>query len=137
MDKNSKTKIIKFSVFIIALIVVVAVVGIVANPKTKVIKYSNLDGFAQCINDSGAKFYGTFWCSYCSKQKEMFSSAEQYLPYVECSTPDGRNLLQVCKQAGIDGFPTWKFSDGSELSGFQELDTLAQKTSCELPEAEI
>ena len=137
MDKNSKSKIIKFSAFIIALIIVVAVAGVVANPKTKVIKYSNLDGFAQCINDSGAKFYGTFWCSFCNKQKEMFSSAEQYLPYVECSTPDGRSQLQTCKQADIDGFPTWKFSDGSELSGLQDLAVLARKTSCELPESGI
>lgn len=137
MDKKSKSKVIKFSIFIIALIVVVAGIGIISRPKTEIVKYSNLDGFAQCINDSGAKFYGTFWCSFCNKQKESFGSAKQYLPYVECSTADGRSQLEVCNKEGIDGYPTWKFTDGSELSGLQDLEVLAEKTSCSLPPAEI
>jgi hypothetical protein len=137
MDKNSKSKIIKLIAFIVGLILIVAGIGIFAKPKTEVVKYSNLDGFAQCINDSGAKFYGTFWCSFCGKQKESFGSAKQYLPYVECSTPDGKGMLEVCKKEGIDGFPTWKFTDGTELSGLQDLEVLATKTSCELPTAEI
>lgn len=137
MDKKSKTKLIKLTVFIIALIIIVVGAGIVFSPKAEVVKYSNLDAFAQCINDSGAKFYGTFWCSFCNKQKEAFGSAKQYLPYVECSSADGRSQLEICNQENVKSYPTWKFTDGTSVSGLQELEFLAQKTTCSLPESEI
>lgn len=134
MDKKSKSKIFKLLAFIILLVVIVLVVGVVTKPKVEENKYPNLDIFAQCISDSGAKFYGAFWCSHCGEQKQIFGSAKQYLPYVECSSADGRSQLEICNKEGIKGFPTWKFADGSELSGRQELETLAAKTSCNLPE---
>lgn len=134
MDKKSKSKIVKLLAFIILLVAIVLAIGAITKPKTESGKYSNLDSFAQCINDSGAKFYGTFWCSHCGEQKKMFGSAKQYLPYIECSSADGRSQLEVCNREGIEGFPTWKFANGSELSGRQELETLAAKTSCNLPE---
>jgi hypothetical protein len=137
MEKKSKSKIIKFIIFIIILVVIISVVGIITAPKTKTTKYSNLDKFAQCINNSGAKFYGTFWCSFCNKQKEMFGTAKQYLPFIECSSADGRSQLEVCNKEGIDGYPTWKFIDGTELSGLQKLEFLADKTNCELSGNEI
>lgn len=137
MDKKSKSKIVKFLIFIIVLIIIVVTIGFIAKPKTEVVKYSNLDGFAQCISNSGAKFYGTFWCSFCNKQKEAFGSAKQYLPYTECSSADGKSQLEVCNKAEIKGYPTWKFSDGTTVSGLQDLEFLAQKTSCSLPESEI
>ena len=31
-----------------------------------------LDGFAQCLKDKGAIFYGAFWCPHCQNQKKMF-----------------------------------------------------------------
>ncbi len=88
------------------------------------------DGLATCIKDSGAKFYGAFWCPHCQATKAMFGKSVKKLPYVECSTPDGKSQLQVCKDAGIDGYPTWVFPDGSRLSGEQSLETLAEKTMC-------
>lgn len=133
MDKKSKTKIVKFSFFVGILIIFIVGIGVILRPQTEVVKYSNLDGFAKCIRDSGAKFYGTFWCSYCNKQKQMFGSAEQYLPYVECSSADSRSQLEICTKEGIEGFPTWKFADGSSASGLLELDVLAEKTKCTLP----
>lgn len=136
MDKKSKIKAIKLVVFVAVLIIIVVGAGIVFSPKVEVVKYSNLDGFAQCINDSGAKFYGTFWCSFCNKQKEVFGSAKQYLPYVECSSADGRSQLEICNQEEIKGYPTWKFKDGTSVSGLQDLEFLAQKTACSLPESE-
>jgi thiol-disulfide isomerase/thioredoxin len=93
-----------------------------------------LDGFAQCIKDSGAVFYGAFWCPHCQEQKEMFGSSAQFLPYVECSTPDGQGQLQVCTEKGIKGYPTWVFPDGSEVSGSIPLEQLAAKTGCALPQ---
>ena len=91
------------------------------------------DTFAQCLKDKGAIFYGAFWCPHCQAQKKMFGSSVKLLPYVECSTPDGSAQTKECKEKGIDGYPTWEFSDGSRLSGEIPLEQLAEKTSCPLP----
>jgi hypothetical protein len=93
------------------------------------------DAFAKCIAQSGAKFYGAFWCPHCAAQKQEFGSSEQYLPYVECSLPDESGQTQVCIQNNIQSYPTWVFPDGSRLTGTTPLATLAQKTGCALPGA--
>jgi len=89
---------------------------------------------AQCLKDKGAVFYGAFWCSHCQAQKKLFGLSAKLLPYVECSTVDGRNQIQICKDKNIDGYPTWEFADGSRLNGEISLNQLAEKTSCILPE---
>lgn len=126
---KSKTK---FIVFIVLIIIVVGGIGLYASTRPE--KPSVLDEFAQCIKSSGAEFYGTFWCSHCQNQKKMFGSSQKYLPYVECSTPDGQSQNQTCKDKGIEGYPTWVFADGSRLPGELELATLAEKTQCVLPQ---
>lgn len=88
------------------------------------------DTFAQCLSDSGAKFYGAFWCPHCQATKALFGRSAKLLPYVECSTPDGKNQLPICKDAGVEGYPTWVFSDGSRLSGEQTFQELSEKTNC-------
>lgn len=93
----------------------------------------NLDSFAQCLKDKGATFYGAFWCPHCQSQKKLFGTAEKYLPYVECSTPDGKGQQDVCKQKNITGYPTWTFADESSKSGEISLPDLADKTQCVLP----
>ena len=123
---------IKFIIFVVLVVVVVAGVGLYFGLKTE--KSGKLDVFAQCLKTSGAQFYGTFWCTHCQNQKKMFGTSSQYLPYVECSTPDGSEQLQVCKDKGIEGYPTWVFADGTRLSGELSLATLAEKTSCPLPQ---
>jgi hypothetical protein len=99
-------------------------------------KPGKLDGFASCIKDSGALFYGAFWCPHCQNQKAMFGSSSKYLPYVECSTADSQGQLQVCKDAGVTGYPTWKFPDGTVETGEISLNRLSELTSCELPVTE-
>ena len=122
----------KFIIFIILLVIIVAGLGIGFGGKTE--KEGKLDAFSQCIKSSGAEFYGTFWCAHCQNQKKMFGSSKQYLPYIECSTPDGQSQEQICKDKGIEGYPTWVFADGSRLSGELSLETLANKTQCVLPQ---
>ena len=95
---------------------------------------SNLDGFAQCLKDKGATFYGAFWCPHCQNQKKMFGRSAKLLPYVECSTPDGQGQLQVCIDKKVEGYPTWEFLDGSREGGEVPLEKLAEKTSCTLPQ---
>ncbi len=111
-------------------IIVVAVVFISVEDK----KPAKYDEFAQCIFDSGAKFYGAFWCPHCQSQKAMFGKAAKNLPYTECSTPDGKSQLPICKDAGVTGYPLWVFADTSRIEGEIKLDVLAEKTSCVLPE---
>jgi hypothetical protein len=113
---------------IVALVIVLPVL-LVVNYYTTPGKY---DDFAQCLKDKGAMFYGAFWCPHCQTQKLTFGKSAKKLPYTECSTPDGRGQLQVCKDNGVTGYPTWKFADGTELSGEQSFETLAEKTQCEL-----
>lgn len=92
-----------------------------------------LDPFATCLKDSGAKFYGAFWCPHCTNTKRLFGASADLLPYIECSTPDGKEQLQVCKDAKVETYPTWTFADGSRESGELSLERLAEKTACELP----
>lgn len=121
----------KFIFFIIIIVIIVGGIGVFAS-RGQIEKDLKLDGFAQCIADSGAQFYGTFWCSHCQNQKKMFGASQKLLPYIECSTPDGEGQLPICKDADIKGYPTWVFADGSRLSGELSLETLSLKTECPL-----
>lgn len=90
------------------------------------------DGFAQCLTDAGAKFYGAYWCPHCQAQKKLFENSKK-LPYIECSTPDGNAQTQICIDAKITGYPTWEFADGSRLDGERSLAELGEKTNCTVP----
>lgn len=91
-----------------------------------------LDSFAQCIDESGATFYGASWCPHCQSQKAMFGRSERLLPYVECSTPGTRTQNSVCNEASIQSYPTWEFADGSRQTGRLTLQELSERTGCEL-----
>lgn len=96
-------------------------------------KPSNLDGLAKCLKEKKILFYGAFWCPHCQKQKQMFGDAEQYLPYIECSTADGNGQLDVCKKKNVQTYPTWEFPDGSRITGETEPAKLAEKAKCPMP----
>jgi len=121
----------KYIYTLVGIVIVAGIIFVVASPA----KPSIYDGFAQCLKDKGAIFYGTFWCPHCQSQKAKFGTAVKYLPYVECSTSNGQGQTQVCKDAGITNYPTWQFNASStnRLVGEQELSLLAEKTGCELP----
>lgn len=126
-EAMNKSKIL----WIIALVVFIGLVfWLIRTPA----KAGKLDTFASCLSEKGAKFYGTFWCPHCKNQKALFGRSARLLPYVECSTPDSRGQLEVCKEAKIEGYPTWEFADKTRLSGEIPLETLAEKTSCDLPQ---
>lgn len=95
-------------------------------------KPGQYDEFAQCIRDKGTIFYGAFWCPHCQNQKALFGKSAMYLPYVECSTADGRGMIASCKEKGVEGYPTWVYPDGSRESGEVRLERLAEKTGCPL-----
>lgn len=127
MQDSNKTTL---TVGIVALFLLVGILIYASNIKSAPSKY---DGFAQCLEDKGAVFYGAFWCPHCQDQKALFGSAKKYLPYVECSTADSRGQLPVCSDKKIDTYPTWVFADMSTSTGKISLEDLSQKTGCELP----
>jgi thiol-disulfide isomerase/thioredoxin len=111
-------------------VVIVVFVGFGIWNRTQPGKY---DTFAQCLGEKEAIFYGAFWCPHCQEQKALFGRSKDLLPYTECSSPNGQEQLAVCKDAGIEGYPTWVLKDGERLNSIQSLEILAEKTGCELP----
>lgn len=93
-----------------------------------------MDELATCLGAKGVKMYGAFWCPHCNEQKKMFGSSFSKIQYIECSTPDGRSQLQICKDAGIDGYPTWEFPNGIRASGELKPQDLAEKAGCQYSE---
>lgn len=126
--QNNKT------LLIVGAVVVLVIVGIFFIPNSA--GSTKYNAFAQCLADKGAKFYGAFWCPHCQAQKARFEAAASLLPYVECSTPDGKSQLPMCTEKGVKQYPTWIFADGSQLTGEVELAALAEKTGCPLPAGE-
>ena len=119
---------------VLSIIAVVLVVGVIVYGVIKEVNTpGEYDEFATCIADSGATFWGAFWCPHCLDQKRDFGKSADLLPYVECSTPDKRAQLQVCIDAEVTGYPAWDFADGERMEGRLPMETLAEKTSCELP----
>ena len=112
-------------------LVVILAIGFISYRENNI--PGELDGFAQCLKDKGAIFYGAFWCPHCQNQKKLFGRSAKLLPYVECSNPNGQGQLQVCIDNAIKGYPTWGFADKSRLDGEVPLATLAEKTACVLP----
>ncbi len=114
---------------IVTIVIIGGLVGFLVLEAKKPGKY---DSFAECITNSGAKFYGAWWCPHCAAQKALFGKSVEKLPYVECQTPDQKQNA-TCDAIGITGYPTWIFKDGSRLTGEQTFATLGAKTNCPVP----
>lgn len=126
------------STYVYTALIVLIIGGLIVmrNTSTKSVsvdRVTKYDTFAQCLSDAGAKFYGAYWCPHCKEQKALFENSSK-IPYIECSSPNGQDQLQICKDEGITGYPTWKFADGSVADGNQTLEKLSEKTSCPLPQ---
>lgn len=81
---------------------------------------------AKHLKKIGAKLYGTYWCPYCNQQKVLFGEeAFSQINYIECD-PRGKNARPaLCRQAKIQGFPTWEIK-GKFYSGLQTLQELSE-----------
>jgi uncharacterized membrane protein/glutaredoxin len=135
-----------FTGFIVATIVLVGTLGVYANVKNPVLADSSSSteqpspgepaitttsgeaeiALAQHLKQTGAVFYGAYWCPHCHDQKQLFGKeAIKDIPYVECD-PQGVNpQTDRCKAAGVQGFPTWVIN-GKTVRGTQSLPELAQ-----------
>jgi len=120
--------------FIFLGILLASIGFVVAGCTSSSVPKGTYDAFAQCLTDKGAKMYGAYWCTHCKDQKEMFADSVSKITYIECAQPgDPNSVTQQCKEAGVEGYPTWIFADGSKLTGTQALSALAEKTGCTLP----
>jgi len=121
---------------IITWIILLAIVGfgvfsIIKESK----KPGRYDELATCLKEKGANFYGAFWCPHCLEQKQLFGrKSAKLLPYVECSTQNGKAQLQVCTDKEIQGYPTWIFADETRVEGKMTPMQLSEKTSCVPPQ---
>lgn len=81
---------------------------------------------ASHLKQTGAIFYGTYWCQYCTKQKQLFGQqAVDKLNYVECD-PNGPNPQpDLCQKANINALPTWEIK-GQQYPGVLSLQELAE-----------
>lgn len=85
---------------------------------------------AEHLTEEGATMYGAFWCPHCSDQKDLFGSAVDDVPYVECD-PEGEDAQpQLCRDKNIKGYPTWEI-DGELYPGTRSLEELAQLSNFE------
>lgn len=83
------------------------------------------EALAKDMSEKGMVLYGTYWCSYCEKQKNLFGEAFKYVDYVECDAKGENGNPDECLAQEIEGYPTWIFQ-GEKYSGVQSLDDLAQ-----------
>jgi hypothetical protein len=125
---------IKIFIGVIILLFLGTITSIVLQSGDVSLGSGRYDAFATCLKEKGAVFYGAWWCSHCNATKKLFGLSKKLLPYVECSSTDGTQQLQVCKDKKIESYPTWEFADGSRLTGEVSLEQLVEKTSCPLPQ---
>lgn len=118
---------------IVPILIVLALIGVTVWLIKTPGKGGKYDQFATCLKDKGVKFYGAFWCPHCQNQKAMFGKSAKFLPYIECSNPDGQSQNETCNKAGISGYPTWEFPDGTREGGEVQLARLSELSSCPLP----
>ena len=131
MDDQEQKKKIFFIVLGVLVLGLVGMATLQANKEPE--GPGKYDEFATCLQDKGAVFYGAFWCPHCQDQKKLFGKSAKLLPYVECSTADGKGRTQICIDKDVQSYPTWEFADESRLNGQISLAQLAEKTSCVLP----
>ncbi len=115
------------------IVVTIAVIGaLIAFLVFEANKPGKYDSFAQCITNSGAKFYGAWWCPHCAAQKALFGKSAKLLPYNECQTKDQKQNA-LCNGLNITGYPTWIFADGTRAMGEQTFAQLGAATNCPVP----
>ena len=119
----------KIKPYIYLIIVGIFIVSIVIYSKNTPGQY---DDFAKCVSESGAKFYGAYWCPHCNDQKKDFGNSFEFIDYIECSLPNRAGQTQICIDKEIKGYPTWEFGNGERVSGRLSFDIISQKTGCSL-----
>ena len=106
--------------------VIIAIVVLVYASQSVFGKEGKYDGFAKCLTEKGATFYGTEWCPHCKNQKQLFGSSMKYVNYVDCD-----KKADICLREGIKAYPTWKIPGEEPMLGTQQFSRLSSLTGCE------
>ena len=90
-----------------------------------------LQALSECMERKKAIMYGSRNCSHCTKQKEMFGKEFRRFQFVDCSSNKKR-----CRQAGVDIYPYWTFSNGKSIGrpktgGELTFSDLARASGCQ------
>jgi glutaredoxin len=72
----------------------------------------------------GAVLYGTYWCPYCTKQKQSFGEAISEIQYIECDPRGNNPRPEMCDSFGVRSYPTWQIN-GQSYSGNYPLKDIA------------
>ncbi len=87
-------------------------------------------GFTDCLKSKGAVLYGAYWDSSTKTQKEYFGADAANINYIECGIQgDYRAQAEICKEAGIQAYPTWIISNDKHM-GILEIKQLSTLTGC-------
>jgi len=94
-------------------------------PAVDVASTSGQVALAKHLRQTGATFFGAYWCRFCSKQRSLFGAeAAAVLPYVECAEDGYKSSSTACQRRDVNAYPTWEIK-GQLYSGFRSLDELA------------
>lgn len=93
-----------------------------------------IQALAQHLADSGAVFYGAYWCPRCQEQKKLFEASVGRIPYAECA-PQGPNgpRTAVCAVKEINSYPTWIIGRRRHV-GRLSLESLARYSGFAVPD---
>jgi glutaredoxin len=107
--------------------------SIALGAKVDTVSGSAETALAEYLVANDVKFYGSYSCSHCQKQKSLFgAAAAAKLPYIECA-PDGENSQrQLCKEKNIQMFPTWVIK-GKYFPGTRDLKEIATMSGYQGP----
>lgn len=123
-QSRRKSVALKIAIWSIAIIIILGGVYLYGNSKAR--QPGKYDSFAKCLAENNVVMYGTDWCPHCQAQKKLFGKSFEFVVYINCDTSP------LCDANNVNGYPTWIFKDNSRLEGTQELDVLAEKSSCAL-----
>ena len=115
----------------VVVLTLIAVIGVFPRQAPQPGTY---DAFATCLTEKNVSMYGAYWCPHCQNQKKMFGDSWDRVAYVECAVRGSNVQAKICQDAGIKGYPTWVFSDGSRVPGEMSFAQLSEKTGCALTE---
>ena len=114
--KSSKSK-----YYILASVILAAIISIAAYSVYSIKKPGPYDNFAKCLNEKGAVMYGAMgWCHFTQGQRAMFGKSFKYINYHEF------NELQ-----GIKKTPTWVIN-GQWYENVQSFEKLSALTECRI-----
>ena len=78
---------------------------------------------AKYLSERGAAMYGSYNCSHCERQKQLFGGAFGYITYVECSRSGPDPDPALCAAKNIRSYPTWEIG-GEFYEGVRTLEQL-------------